>query len=260
MRGRPTSGRGARRRLAGLAALSVLVALAAVPALGQEGLGAEQPDFWDLRLGAALSEQPSDFQEFACGTNGGPPSTPLSGFGDFRRCAAEPTGLHEVQFRYDDMLEYWARAMQAQALVDRVAGTRLFTFHAVLSVLIDDDGIVRGLRALTDNRVADRQRQLAFTLPLVARSRFGDDGWVCVDRPAAVGETPMAGRFVKQDCGKRAADGSTILTSARMLLREGQSLRDPANNQVRQGYFESTGRLEIFDPTVAVPLPAAEAP
>ena len=35
---------------------------------------------------------------------------PLAGWGDFRRCRAEPSGLCEVYFRYDDELEYWAKA------------------------------------------------------------------------------------------------------------------------------------------------------
>src|SRR5690349_10960117 len=67
-------------------------------------------EVWDVQLGSPVDKLPDEFIEHACGTNGGPPSLPLTGFGEFRRCRAEPSGLREVYFRYDDELEYWAKA------------------------------------------------------------------------------------------------------------------------------------------------------
>jgi hypothetical protein len=215
----------------------------------------ERSDFWDLRIGVHWTELPQDFQEFACGTNGGPPSIPLSGFGEFVRCAAEATGLHEVQFRYDDTLEYWARAMEATPLIERYAGTRLFTYPVILSALFDDEGIVRGLRAVSDDRVPDRTRQLAYSLANTLHSFLGAEDWTCVDIPAGEGEEPMAGRLIKQDCWKQLDDGRLALTHSRLLLRPGQTLLDPADNRVRTGYFNSVGRLELYDPAVGVAPP-----
>jgi hypothetical protein len=42
---------------------------------------------------------------------------------DFARCRAEPDGLHEVYFEYDDELEYIARARDADREITRWAGT-----------------------------------------------------------------------------------------------------------------------------------------
>lgn len=243
------------RRMRSLAA--ALAACLAVPtsASGQELQLTEPYTFWDLELGLHWSEQPQDYQEFACGTNGGPPSRPLDGFGGFAVCEPEPTGLHEVYFRYDDTVEYWARAMEYAPIVERYAGTKLFTYDVVISALFDDDGILRGLRAVTDDRVSDRARQLAYTLENSAHAYLGRDGWDCIDLPPREGEEPQGNQFIKRDCLKHAEDGRTYLTQARLLRRPGQSLFDPANNQVRQGYFESVGRLEIYDPAMSIALP-----
>src|SRR5262249_34654725 len=67
-------------------------------------------EVWDLKLGTSAAALPDGFVDYACGTNGGPPSTPLASFQDFWRCRPEPSGLREVYFRYDDELEYWAQA------------------------------------------------------------------------------------------------------------------------------------------------------
>ena len=67
-------------------------------------------EVWDIKLGTKVTDLPDEYVDYACGTNGGPPSTPLTGWKDFRRCRARPSGLREVYFRYDDELEYWAKA------------------------------------------------------------------------------------------------------------------------------------------------------
>ena len=88
----------------------------------------------------------------ACGTNGGPPALPLNGWTEFRRCRAEPSGLREVYFRYDDELEYWAKANDLTAQMEQYAGTKTYGFLIVVSALIDAEGIVRGIRIVSDPR------------------------------------------------------------------------------------------------------------
>lgn len=251
------TGEAIRQMRVAAAILGSMIVLAALPAVAQDdrpdGLAFEErPDFWDIHLGRHVAEQPGNFQEYACGSNGGPPSLRLNGFGEFARCPVEEgTGLHEVQFRYDDALEYWARAMGAAPLIEQFEGTKIFNHPVVLSILVDEDGVVRAMRAVTDDRVPDRVRQLAYTLPGAARSYLGSDGWVCEEIPPAEGEQPMTGRLVKEDCTKTGEDGTRMQTEARLLRRPGQTLFDPANNQVRTGYFTSTGRLEIFAPAAS---------
>src|SRR6516225_5372885 len=53
------------------------------------------PRIWDLKLGIAVAELPlSDYDDPACGTNGGPPARVLRSFADFAQCPVEAkTGL-----------------------------------------------------------------------------------------------------------------------------------------------------------------------
>src|SRR5262245_27933294 len=88
-----------------------LVLLCATFAAGPAQNRPRRMDFWDLQLGVAASAMPRSYADYACGTAGGPPSLSLTGWQEFRRCPPEPTGLREVYFRYDDELEYWARAL-----------------------------------------------------------------------------------------------------------------------------------------------------
>lgn len=246
----------ARRIAASLPAVVMSAAIAAgaaMPAAAQDQGVSLEPltDFWDIELGAHISEQPDAFQEYACGTNGGPPSLALTGFADFMTCPPEETGLHEVQFRYDDMVQYWALAHRIDAIAERYNGTRVFSFPAIVSVLIDDEGIVRGQRVVTDNRVSTSRRGLAYALADAVQTRFGsEEGWQCVDLPPAEGEEPFGTQFIKQDCRKTTEEGLTVLTSSRLLRKPGQTYLDPITNEVRTGYFESIGRAEIYDETV----------
>ena len=97
-------------RLVGATLLTLLAAMSAPRAQ-------ERPprlEVWDLKFGTPVAQLPDEFVDLACGTNGGPPSVPLAAWSDFRRCRAEPSGLREVYFRYDDELEYWAKANNLQ--------------------------------------------------------------------------------------------------------------------------------------------------
>ena len=75
-------------------------------ALAESGGRPTRLEVWDLQLGTPLDKLPDEFIDYACGTNGGPPSAPLSGWRDVTRCRPELSGLREVYFRYDDELEY----------------------------------------------------------------------------------------------------------------------------------------------------------
>jgi len=238
-----------RARLAGMALFAVLLSSAAtaqeaaLPSVDQLA----PPDVLDLKLGQPIDVQPGPFREYSCGTNGGPPAQPVSGFEGFMDCPAEAqTGLHEVTFRYDDELEYYALAMNLRPIADRFGGTRFGTFPVIVSVLIDDDGLVRGYRAVTDDRVPLRERRVAYTMGILAKSRLKAE-WACEDLPLVEGETPVGRNAVKQDCTGLSADGRHVMLKTRYFHRKGQTHIDQHSGRVREGLFESTARLEVFD-------------
>ncbi|AKR55065.1 hypothetical protein XM25_04420 [Devosia sp. H5989] len=237
-----------------LAGLLLTALLVPAPGLARaQPAPSQRSDFWSLKVGAPVAEQPADFQEFACGTDGGPPSTPLKGFKDFATCPADASGLHEVQFRYDDEVEYWALAMQVAPVAERYAGTSIGEFPVIISALFDDGGVLRGVRAVSDDRTSLRNRRSAYTLAIYLKGKFGTGRWTCEDLPATDGQTPVGNRFVKQDCTARSEDGLALSVKARLLHRRGQTAIDPHTNQVRKGgQYESTARFEMFDPSITV--------
>ena len=234
-----------------LGMLTILGALA-LPAVAQEAAPANvdhlaPPDVLALKLGQPVAAQPGPFREHACGTNGGPPAQAVAGFEAYAACPAEPeTGLHEVTFRYDDELHYYALATNNQPIAQRFQGTRFGSFPVVVSVLIDDAGTVRGYRVATDDRVPLRERRGAYTMGILAKSRIPAE-WTCEDLPLEDGETPVGRNAMKQDCTGIAGDGHKVLLKTRYFHRKGQTLIDRHSGKVRQGLFESTARLEVFD-------------
>ena len=70
------------------ALLCVAALLAALgPATAQQ---LRRATIWNLKLGEPIAAQPSpdEFRGFACGSNGGAPRQPLTGWRDFARCSA----------------------------------------------------------------------------------------------------------------------------------------------------------------------------
>jgi hypothetical protein len=215
-----------------------------VPALAQER--PPRLEVWDLRLGTRAEQLPDEFVDLACGTNGGPPSAPLNGWSDFRRCRSEPSGLREVYFRYDDELEYWAKANNLADQMEQYAGTKTYGFPVVVSGLLDAQGALRGLRIVSDPRDTSQNRDEAYLLRNFLTARLGRDNWQCQDLPLGDAETAVDGVFVKQDCRKEIDDKTTATLATRYLRKAGQSRFDPRTGRETAGQFESTARFELM--------------
>jgi hypothetical protein len=234
-----------------------LVCLMAVPCAAQP---MRRATIWDLKIGAPIAEQPqpNEFRGFACGSNGGPPRAPLTGWADFKRCPAEPDGLREVYFEYDDELEYIARAHDDDREISRWAGTHEVTFPVITGALFDDAGILKGIRMVTDARPEHRnditeanrkKREEAYTLGTVMASRFNiEPARDCQSVPPAEGESPVGSLFVKQVCERKdAAAGRRIVVRVNLFRKPGQSAYNPQlATQLTQGQFESSARVEIY--------------
>jgi len=214
---------------------------------------------WDLKIGEPIAAQPSpdEFRGFACGANGGPPRQPLAGWGDYQRCRAEPDGLREIYFEYDDEYEYIARARDLPREIARWAGTTEAGFPVMVSALLDESGTLQGIRLMTDprpehrNDTADanlRKRADANVLGGVMAARQGIEfARDCTALPPAEGEGPVGTLFVKQRCRRDdPARSVTISLEVNYFRKPGQSGVNPQlPTQLTQGQFESSARLEL---------------
>jgi hypothetical protein len=227
----------------------VLAAIASLLSAAGTSVGAqERPprlEVWDLALGSRAEQLPDEFVDLACGTNGGPPSVPLNGWSEFRRCRPEPSGLREVYFRYDDELEYWAKANNIADQMEQYAGTKTYGFPVVVSALIDAQGLLGGIRVVSDPRDTSQNRDEAYLLRNFLNARFGRDNWQCQDLALEGGETPVDGVFVKQRCRKQINDKTSATLATRYLRKPGQSRLDPQSGRETAGQFESSARFEL---------------
>ena len=236
-----------RRAIAMVTALATaLCAVSGGPVVGAE----PQPDpgeIHGLKLGLKAAEMSADtFGDLACGSNGGPPRQTIGGWTEFRKCRPEPNGLHEVYAPFDDQQDYVARAIDDPMYAQGKVGTRVAGHPVILSVLFDTDGVLRGIRMVSDPRGSPMERRMAHMLRLAIINRYEPEGWNCTDFPPAPGETPVGGGvFIKQRCEKQIDDATRAVLITRHLRKPGQSQYDPHSGKETTNQFESNVRFEM---------------
>ncbi len=199
---------------------------------------------WDVKPGTPVGELPDEaFVDPACGTNGGPPGLQLGTFENFAKCRAEASGLREIWFRYDDELEYIARAARDADAIARSNAMVVLGQPVILSLLVDPKGLVQGYRIITDPHAEEELRMNAYTIAVAFKARFGADGWACEDLAPGTGETPIAGLFVKERC-RKTEEGQNVVVESRYYYKPGQGLIDPNTGVPTVNQFESSARMD----------------
>jgi hypothetical protein len=206
------------------------------------------PKVWDIQLGTPVAALPlDDFVDPACGTNGGPPSRVLKSFADFALCPLDKaSALHEVWFRYDDEMEYIARARRSEIMIRQYEANALAGQPIITSLLIDDAGLVQGYRIVNDPRASGSTRIDAYGLADLFKG-MAPGGLMCTDLPAAEGERPIEDWFVKQNCEAKA-NGVVTRIESRYYYKPGQYAVDPNDSRLTENQFESSARLEVYRP------------
>ena len=207
-------------------------------------------DIWSLKLGTPAAEMPRDaFVDYACGSNGGPPQQALVGWSEFEKCQPERNGLREVYFRYDDELEYWAKAHRARTLIAQYGGTKVLDFPVIVSGLFDANGTLAGLRIVTDPQANPQDRKQAYTLTNFFKARYGGDGWDCSDTPPAPGETSVGTLYINRRCTKLVKGDMRAVLETKFLRKPGQA-EFSSSGKLTVGEFESSTRLELLRPDI----------
>lgn len=221
--------------------LSLVLGVALLGA--QPTLAQSPPKLWDIPLGTPITTLGPEFVEPACGTNGGPAGAILKSFADFASCTPDASGLHEVWFRYDDTLEYMALAYRNPVAAMQNRRTAINGQRAIMSLLADEAGAIRGYRIFTDPRAPERERYEAHVAAATFRALFGT-AWTCTDLPRLAGEEPIEGTFVKQRCSIDT-ETKTATVDAHFYLKPGQKLIDPVTGKDSINAFASDAQLEV---------------
>lgn len=238
---------GSRALLSVILAACCCGAAAGQQPAGEGGLYA--PSIFDLKLGAHALELPKDeYIDYACGTNGGPPSLPLGGWRDFAQCRVDAeAGLQEVYFRHDDEPEYSAKAHSLEHLIHLYEYTSVYAIPIIASALFDNDGFLRGIRMVTDARVPLVMREKGASLAGFLLARYGEEGWTCTDLPVAEGESAYRGSLIKRRC-EREDGGLELVLETYNYRRSGQAAVDPFTRVPTDGQFVSATRFQMISP------------
>lgn len=189
----------------------------------------EQNDLRDFRIGMSVSDLPEEgYGNFACATTGAAAAVLLDSWGDYMKCAPDPEGLRELRF------EYTATRVEFVKANDKWEGTRVYGHPALLSLLIDEDGVVDGIRIATDPEARRYMHKKAFLLGTQAKFHFSPETWQCDELQPAGGEEPVGGIFVKERCVNRYDD--------RVVRLEVDLFRTPEQSMEE---FVNATRLEI---------------
>jgi hypothetical protein len=203
---------------------------------------------WDIKIGEPVSQIPDmEVVDIACGTNGGPPAQAIGSFVNFARCPAEATGLREVYFANDDEIDYIAKALENEYKVLQ-GGTSIYAHPVVVSVLVDEGGVVRGIRVVTDERASQRERRVAVTLARNLKGRYSSWEPACEDIALQPGENRVGNQFEHEVCTAQSAKfGQRMRLEASYLRKKGQEALNTETQKINPGYFQSQTRLEVVE-------------
>ena len=214
------------RRLLGMSLTALVCVVIAGPARA-----AEDPldgDLRDLRVGMSVDELPAEgYVDLACGSDGDAPGAALASWTEFARCPPDAAGLYEVTFAF-------AESPLAE-VGDRWEGTKVAGHPVIPSLLIDEEGVVQGIRIVTDPDTRMYLKKKAFLLGVRVMGRYGRDGWTCTEAEPGAGRAPVGGLFIDRRCEKVFHDRRLILETELYRTTEQQGQE-----------FTGATRLEIF--------------
>jgi len=180
----------------------------------------EGGDLRDLRVGMSIAAIPAgEYIDLSCV---GTPDQTLVGWSDFRKCPRDAMGLRSVGFRFNEGLNPLAQVN------DKYQGTRVAGHPVLLTLLIDEGGMIDGLLIDTDPQARLFWRKKAHLLALFVKSRYGEDGWQCHNTEPSGGEMAVGGLFIKSRCEKVVGERKLLLDQ-RLYRRAGQPLQDFVN-------------------------------
>jgi hypothetical protein len=215
-------------RLLGMSLTGLLCALVAAPGPARAAEDPLEGDLRDLRVGMTVDQLPAEgYVDLACGNDAGAPGAALARWAEFPRCPPDAAGLHEVTFAF-------AKSPLAE-VGERWEGTKVAGHPVIPSLLIDNQGVVQGIRIVTDPEARMYLKKKAFLLGIRVMGRYGREGWTCTEAKPGEGRSPVGGVFIDRHCEKTFHDRRLILETAlyRTAEQQGQEFTDET-------------RLEIF--------------
>ncbi len=169
-------------------------------------------DLRDIRIGMPVADLPdAGYIGFACANDTG---RKLPGWSGWRDCPPNADGLHSIRFGFDPETSR--------------DGTVVAGHPVTLTMLVDEAGMVAGLKIDTETKGPLFVRKKAFLLGVQVKSRYGAEGWTCTEAQPQAGEQPVGGVFLSEKCSKTVS-GRTIVVNRNLFRRANQDEKSFVN-------------------------------
>lgn len=188
---------------------TVLVSLVAAAAQTSAAQNPGSNDLRDIQLGKPIAELPdAGYANRVCADNA---QASLTTWSSWRDCLIDASGFRAIRFGYDP--------------ATNPDGTIVAGHPVILTILVDDAGVVSELRIETDPKARLYVRKKAFLFGTQIKSRYGSDGWSCTQAQPKADELPVGGVYLRERCTK-VTDGRSILVERNLFRRSDQDLKN----------------------------------
>jgi hypothetical protein len=189
-------------------AIFAVISLSSVmaPALAQS-----EPnyDVRDITVGMPVGEIPNaGYINLTCANDA---SRKLTAWSAWRECPSDAEGMRAIGFDFDPETSR--------------DGTLIAGHPVILTALIDDVGTVAGLKIDTDPKARLYMKKKAFLLGVQVKSRYGSEGWACTQRQPELGEQPVGGVYIRENCSK-VVQGRVLVVERDLFRRIDQDARN----------------------------------
>jgi len=107
-------------------------------------------------------------------------------------------------------------------------GTSIAGHPVILTALVDDSETLAGLKIDTDPEARLYMRKKAFLLGVQVKSRYGSEGWTCMQREHEAGERTVGGFYIRESC-RKVLQGRLLVIERDLFRRPDQGRKDFVN-------------------------------
>jgi hypothetical protein len=166
-------------------------------------------DLRDIQLGKLAADLPdAGYADRVCANAA---QATLTTWSNWRACPTDASGFHAIKFGYDPATS--------------PDGTIVAGHPVILTLLVDDSGVVSGIRIETDPKARLYIRKKAFLFGTQVKARYGLDGWSCTQAQPNPGEQPIGGVYLRERC-KKMTDDRSIVVERNLFRKSDQDLKN----------------------------------
>ena len=118
----------------------------------------------DISLGMHIENLPNNhFKNYICVND----KKGIDKLNNYKQCGSNKKGMYEVGLEFDTSDNEWAHNNES------LEGTTVAGYPVILSILIDENSLIQGIRAFTDPEARSYLKRQAYLLSKRIKSHYG---------------------------------------------------------------------------------------